>query len=255
VNKNDSKIQITGNGLKLIAIVTMLVDHFAYGIYYNMAVQNGWYITIFGIELYRFMRLVGRIAFPIYCFLLVEGYFKTRDKRKYAFRLLTLAIISEYPFDKALNYHSSFWDYNNVIFTLFVGLLVIWAIDEIRWGRVSFISDYRLRNIAPVIPFALGCGLTWLTHTDYKAVGIATIVVMYYLHGEERIYRLVAFAAGVVILILGCSTREATAFVALIPLYYYNGKRGSNSLLLRHFFNSFYPVHLAVIAIAKYLLF
>lgn len=247
--------QITGNSLKLIAILTMLVDHFAYGIYYNLAVQNGWYITVCGIEIYRLMRLIGRIAFPIYCFLLVEGFFYTRNKRKYAIRLLVLAIISEIPFDKAVNYHASVWDYNNVIFTLLIGFLVIWAIDEIRWGRVSFITDYQARNLAPVIPFTLGCGLTLLMHTDYKAAGVATIVAMYYLHGDTRYYRLLAYFVGVMILVLGCKNTEAVALIALVPIYFYKGNRGSKSLLLRHVFNSFYPVHLAIIAFVKYLLF
>lgn len=247
--------QITGNSLKLIAIITMLVDHFAVGIYYTLAVQNRWYITICGIEIYRLMRLIGRIAFPIYCFLLVEGFFNTSNKRKYALRLLGLAIVSELPFDKAVNWHESIWDYNNVIFTLLVGFLVIWAIDEIRWGRVSFISDYQARNLAAVIPFILGCGLTWVMHTDYKVVGVATIVAMYYLHADTRLYRLLAFFAGVMILVLGAKKPEAVALFALIPLYYYQGNRGSKSKVLRHAFNSFYPLHLAVIAFVKYLLF
>ncbi|MBQ1547390.1 MAG: hypothetical protein IIZ61_03265, partial [Lachnospiraceae bacterium] len=116
--------------LKMIAVCSMLIDHFGATVVEryidaNMLWDGNWYI------IYRTLRCIGRLAFPIYCFFIVEGFKYTRSRPKYAIRLLAFAFISEVPFDMA--FQKSFFDmsYNNVFFTLFLGLLTIWAIDEV----------------------------------------------------------------------------------------------------------------------------
>ena len=116
---------ISGFALKVIAIVSMFIDHTAVIILPEIieSATNTYSkadIKVVGLQfLFLFMRIVGRLAFPIFAFLLVEGFFHTGSRLRYAARLLVFAIISELPFD--LSFHDSLFDmsYNNVFFTLF----------------------------------------------------------------------------------------------------------------------------------------
>ena len=113
---------ISGYWLKVIAVVSMLIDHTSAVILEQIP----------GLENPAFlMRIIGRAAFPIYCFLLVEGFYHTRSRAKYAGRLFLFALISEVPFDLAFS--RRMWDFssNNVFFTLLFGLLVIWGVVEL----------------------------------------------------------------------------------------------------------------------------
>jgi hypothetical protein len=130
---------MSGSTLKLIAIITMLIDHTAATILQRLIVQgqlgmdlsNTQSVMDFyahnGVLLacYSIMRLIGRLGFPLFCFLLVEGFQHTRNVWKYAGRLAVFALISEIPFDLALFAHPFYWDNQNVFFTLFAGLLVL----------------------------------------------------------------------------------------------------------------------------------
>ncbi len=122
---------ITGNTLKIIAIVTMLIDHIGVAIFENGMLKYqdnslAW-VSIANLVL----RTIGRIAFPIFCFLLVEGFFHTRDIKKYGTRLFLFALISEIPFDLAVFDTWFYPGYQNVYFTLFIGLWVIYWYDKV----------------------------------------------------------------------------------------------------------------------------
>lgn len=142
---NNSKRGINATVIKLVAIVCMLIDHVAAGLLYRM-IDVGMLsissITILGEEvrleiiIYQLMRGIGRISFPIFCFFIVQGFLLTRKRWKYAARLLLFALISEIPFDFMLYGRFFYWGYQNVYFTLLIGLLVIWLIDITR-NRVS----------------------------------------------------------------------------------------------------------------------
>lgn len=139
VQKNERK-GISGSTLKLIAIITMLIDHTAATILdrtliarglYNLDGTNSMAVQEFlrqnGAIYYTdvAMRFIGRIAFPIFCFLLVEGFIHTRNQWKYTLRLAIFALISEIPFDLAFNGHFFDMGYQNVFFTLTIGMLVM----------------------------------------------------------------------------------------------------------------------------------
>lgn len=133
---------IPGSTIKIIAVAAMLIDHVAAALLTRMLIQKGaWALRYMGEEarnawmaenglLYygtEVMRIIGRLGFPIFCFLLVEGFQKTRNRHKYAFRLGLFALISEIPFDlafcgKVLEFH-----YQNVYFTLLIGMLFMEA--------------------------------------------------------------------------------------------------------------------------------
>ncbi len=220
---------ISGSTLKLIAIVTMFIDHT--GATVIRAIQRHPAVTAdpelytLWLHIYQAARSIGRLAFPIFCFLLVEGFLHTRNVRKYAGRLFLFALISEVPFDIALKGSWYFPAKQNVYFTLLIGLLVIAAISRIteNWTRNQLLS---------VLPIAAGMYLALLIDTDYNYKGVFLIAVLYLMR-YSRLYQCLAGAASV--------AWELPAPLAFIPVYLYNGRRG---LRLKYFFYWFYPAHL-----------
>lgn len=133
---------ISGSTVKIVAVVAMLIDHVAAAVLTRQIMANGYVDAVRGTEnqlagwmaenavlFYGMtaMRMVGRLGFPIFCFLLVEGFQRTRDVRKYALRLGVFALISEIPFDLAITGNPFNLGYQNVYFTLLLGLLGLWG--------------------------------------------------------------------------------------------------------------------------------
>ena len=159
---------ISGSTLKMIAVVSMTIDHTAATILARYLVSGGlssqgWY------DCYRLMRGIGRIAFPIYCFLLIEGFLHTRNRTKYAGRLLLFAAISEIPFDMAFSGKILEFSYQNVFFTLFIGLLTIMLIAKAE--RQQTLSPV-LRSLCFVGIMFGGMGCATLLRTDYSYYGV-----------------------------------------------------------------------------------
>ena len=234
-----SSISLSGSTLKIIAILSMAIDHFAasilyYGILLPAApISQGtpeW--TIY--QIYNAMRFIGRIAFPIFCFLLVEGFFHTSNRKKYAFRLFLFALLSEFPFDFALFQTPMTWEYQNVFFTLLLGFLTIWAMEHKKNSMYAIPIHLLI--------FLLGCVIAYALRTDYDYYGIILIVVLYIFRGNRTLQT-----------IAGCLSLlwEAPACLAFLPINLYNGKRG---LSMKYFFYSFYPMHLLIYGIITYFL-
>lgn len=137
----DLKKGLSGSTIKLIAIIAMLIDHTAATILERMMMRAGYTLVMSDNRLmsawiaghpllyysYITMRLIGRFGFPIFCFLLVEGFVHTRNRVKYALRLFLFALISEIPFDLAVHGEWFYTQYQNVFFTLFIGLITMCA--------------------------------------------------------------------------------------------------------------------------------
>ena len=227
---------ISGYWLKMIAVLSMLIDHTSAVILESIP----------GMEVIAFsMRLIGRLAFPIYCFLLVEGFFYTRSRKKYALRLFGFALLSEIPFDLAFN--SKVWDasYNNVFFTLLLGLLVIWGVDTVRknvgpetWGTAAAVL--RPLFIAGIV--LAGGAAAILLRTDYSAVGVLAIFLMYMAHPSN----VRSMCSGVLILGALGGLIELVALVDVVLISFYNGTRGKQ---IKYFFYLFYPVHLLLLCL------
>ena len=131
--KGDKDMQtrgLSGSTLKLLAIITMFIDHVGAAVLARMIIMGNNTELLY--KVYLTMRTIGRIAFPIFCFLLIEGFEHTRDRKKYALRLLAFAAISEIPFDLAFNSKVLEFGYQNVFFTLFIGLVTIMAMHEVE---------------------------------------------------------------------------------------------------------------------------
>lgn len=211
---------ITGSTLKIIALSSMLLDHI------------GAVLIVSPVPYYA-LRLIGRISFPIICFLLVEGFLHTRHLFRYAFRLFLFALISEIPYDLAFHDTLFYRESQNVFFTLLIGLMVIFAMQRLE----CFLPDKPfLCLICHVTVIAAGMTAAWQLKTDYSYIGILVIVLLYALRSKR------AFAMTSACFFLCCLTiLEITAFAAVPLTKAYNGKRG---LSLKHVFYLFYSVHL-----------
>lgn len=229
---------LSGSALKWIAISTMFIDHLAAGILLRW-LRTNW--TDEGYRMYTLMRGIGRIAFPIFCFLLTEGFFHTRDRKKYALRLGAFALISEVPFDLLFNGQVLENGYQNVFFTLFIGFVTMTAMDAVR--RTAGGGAVPPGGGAAVIPAAgqavtaiLGMAAAEILRTDYGALGVMSILV-FYVFRKTRPAQIIA----------GCLAFvwwEPPALLAFLPIALYNGKRGRN---IKYFFYLFYPVHLLLL--------
>ena len=236
MNQIKSRFGIDSFALKMIAIAAMLTDHIGAGIY---PTQIWW-------------RVAGRLAFPIFAFLLCEGYFHTSSVKRYAIRLGVFALISEVPFD--LFHNGGLFDANaqNIFLTLLIGLLTMYLMD--RYGRRidgknGFGSDLFKRSLIMMS----GIFLAEFIHSDYGAFGVATILIFYMLR-ERRVLALACVAAanllyGLLSVSFGYMPTQAFAAAAVIPIYLYNGKKGHS---LKYAFYAFYPAHIAAITAVKY---
>ena len=166
---------MSGTALKWIAVISMLIDHTAEVLMnHNAALTEPIWAQI-----YVLMRGIGRIAFPIYAFLLVEGFLHTRDVKKYLTRMFLFAVVSEIPFDLAVFHTPFYWGYQNVFFTLFLGLL---ALAGIRWGEKDGLWKQALALIMCV-------GAAQLINCDYGAFGVFFIVLLYMTRYDKKTRR------------------------------------------------------------------
>jgi hypothetical protein len=233
---------LSGSTLKIIAIVTMLIDHIGLCIWLRLPDlgylvpevmdRDKWW------DIYIALRQIGRTAFPLFCFLLVEGFMHSKSRLKYALRLFAFCWISQAPFYYAslgLTEPMKF----NVFFTLFIGFMAIWGMEGARrlWYKPHLFLPFW------VLIAAGSAYLAFQLDTDYRHWGVLLIVAFYALHE----WRVVALVAGYVLLYW-----EPFCFPAFILAWFYNGKRG---LKLKYVFYIFYPVHFVVLyVIWRYLL-
>lgn len=241
---------LSGSALKWIAIVTMFIDHLGVTLVWN------WYLQSFSpvaIELYSLMRAVGRVAFPIFCFMIVEGYIHTGSKGKYALRLGLFCLIAELPFDLAV-WGEIPYSGQNVFFTLLLGLLAIWAGDTLS-QRLDWHPVFLTGGAALV----LGMTADYL-QTDYGFFGVLLIAALYLgrqLRKEADFNtRLLQLLLGTLTILWYCWSHynwlELMAVGGLGLTLLYNGERGNGP---KWFFYWFYPIHLGILGIAVYLLF
>ena len=234
---------LNGNQLKLIAVISMLCDHaairlLAYGLIPALYVAGKDTVAECWNQAFWILRSVGRMAFPIYVFLLTEGFCHTRNRRRYALRLGVFALISEIPFD--LLVYGKIWDTHsqNVFFTLFLGVLMLTAVDWI--GRNTDAAHSQYRQMAVIVGAAL---LAWFLRTDYDAAGIMLIAVLFW-------FRLTPDTACLAGFVLMAAAEFRPVYIPGLAVSFflircYNGTRGSWKG--KWFFYLVYPVHLLVL--------
>lgn len=240
--------------LRNLAMVLMLIDHLAASFWPDLL----------------FLRYIGRLAFPLFAFLIVEGYCHTKNFQKYLLRILATAIISDLPFQALVNDNWQYHPFQNVLWTFLIGLVALFAIDKLKetLPRIPWIGALI------AIGFGAFCLTEWLS-TDYHGLGVMTIIGFYLFRGNT----LQARIGQILTLILAnlfLANLEMVQYVGidnlglywdyygmelLSPQYYailslpilwlYNGEAGYHSKAYQTFSYVFYPLHLLVIGLTK----
>lgn len=241
----ESKPFFSGSQLKWLAIFAMLLDHMAKIISFQptttmlLPYANEVHPLLhFTQIIFPIFIMIGRLAFPIFCFLLVEGFIHTSNTKKYLLRLSLFALIAEVPYDLAFSHQFIDLKSQNVFFTLLIGLIVIIGLKKIQ---VQSLTSGLLAVI--IVGAGIFCA-EWL-RTDYAGwIGVLLITSFYLLRDE----RLIKSIVGALILL----QNSFFGLIAFVPIYFYNGQRGKQ---WKYFFYWFYPIHLLVLyGIQKYVI-
>lgn len=192
------------------------------------------------------LRCVGRLAFPLFAFMAVEGYLHTRSLKKYLLRLLMLAVISEIPFDLLVS--GSVFDpmHQNVIWTIILGLCCIRAFENISAGRKMMLS-------AVVIIAALGAAI--IARVDYSSAGVLTLLAFYAFRGNTvrcRLLQLLSLAFINLVLLGGIEFAfpyQALAVLSLPIIWLYDGSQGPHNGFIKAANYLFYPAHMLILAL------
>ena len=235
--------ELTAAVLHIIAMTLMLMDH----LWATLLPAREW------------LTCAGRVAFPIFAFMAVEGYFHTRSFKKYILRMLLFAVLSEIPFD--LMYCGT-WFYpvhQNVLWTFLLGLLGVWLMEQVRKKGKTWM--YLLVCVL-VVPAGLVLGT--LCMVDYYGVGVLTVFVFYFLHGRKwwcflgqlaALYWLnVELLGGLMypVQLFGMEfelCQQGLALLALIPIWLYRGRQGYHSKPFQYLCYAFYPVHMLLLVV------
>ena len=233
---------LSSAALRYLALFLMLLDH----TWVALVQPNQFWMTC-----------VGRLAFPIFAFLIAEGFYHTSNRKRYALRLFVGGVISEIPFNVFAVANFVNPNHQNVMFTLLFGLLALWAF---RWAQenggvwrylaacAAFAAlyvladrlrvDYRGRGVTMVVMFGLLRGVKWEKLWQVLCLGILCYCM------PSRILHIGVFAFPI----------QNLGVLALLPIWLYNGEPGRKSKPLQYGAYLFYPAHLGVLAVLRRLL-
>ena len=224
---------LSGSTLKLIALFTMMCDHVGSILLSRSELGMTPFLSIgsHGLTLYAVSRMIGRIAFPIYCFLITEGFIHTHDRKRYGISLLIFALISEIPWNLEHSGHLTH-PTQNVFFTLFLGYLGICAVEKYK-------EDTQRLLLSLLALF----GASFLLKCDYGCRGFALIVLIYVLRDRKVLQAILG----------SCMVSSAyAAIIAFIPINLYNGERGFiKGKALKYAFYVAYPLHIFILYLIR----
>ena len=242
------KFELTSFHLHIIAMALMLCDH----LWVTLVPGNDWLTDI------------GRIAFPIFAFMTVEGFFHTKDLKKYVKRLLFFALISEIPFNLVVAGSVFYPLHQNVLWTFLIGIGLMWineqAKDKKAWVRF-------LVGIGTVL---MGFIIGLITFVDYHYAGVMTVLAFYFFRGRNwkcflaqllcLIYINAEILSGYeyVFEFFGREwhiLRQSFAVFALIPIWLYRGKQGYYNRAVKELYYRFYPAHLIILWLIRQIIY
>ncbi len=235
--------------LKIIGFILMTCDH----AWATIAVQYTW------------LTAIGRLTFPIFAFLTVEGFFHTKNFKKYLLRMLIFALIAELPFNMMSGGGLLYPFHQNVLFTFCLALLFLFLEEKARAkGPVIFV----LASVGIVLVSFLAGTLTFV---DYNGYGQWMVLLFYFCHFIPKRFAWLVEAAGLVYInwfMMGGLVWEVTLFgkacmipeqglavFALLFIWMYNGKPGPKSKAIQYACYAYYPAHILVLVILNHLLF
>ena len=214
--------------LKIIAIIAMAIDHI------------GAVLVPGNTTYYLICRGIGRLAFPIFVFLLIEGFYHTKNVRKYLLRLGVFAMISEVPFDLAF-YKGVDLVHQNIFLTLFLGLFMVSLMHIVR-NKSGF--NKITKDIICIVLVIMVGAIAELLAVDYGCVGILLIALFYFFRGENLYLGASILFAMILLWIYYGVDIYLLAVFAIIFIRKYNGKKGKS---IKYAFYAFYPTHLILL--------
>lgn len=240
------KPDISSCGLHILAMVLMFCDH----LWATVVPGNDWLTDI------------GRLAFPIFAFMTVEGYFHTRNLKKYVLRLFVFALISEIPFNLMLGSRIFYPIHQNVLWTFLLGIAMI------RWNEKAKNAPVWRRILRAASSAAVGFLVGTVTMVDYFGAGVLMVLTFYFLRGRkwwQFAGQLIALYYINTEILSGFSyqwelfgrtvwvVRQSFAVLALIPIWLYRGRQGHHSKAFRWLCYGFYPAHMLLLALIRML--
>ncbi len=238
---------LSASTLHILAMAFMLLDHL-----WATVISGQWWMTA-----------IGRLAFPIFAFMITEGYYHTKNLRRYVRRLLICALISEIPFNLMTTGSPIYPFHQNVIWTFLLGIWLIHLNEKARTKKVWI----RILVLLGTLVVGYLAGL--ITFVDYYGAGVLTVLVFALFRERNPWCRLGQLAALFVlnVLTLGGVTYyvpffgielpvriQALALLALIPIWFYRGRQGIRSRTFQHFRYAFYPAHMLILALIAILI-
>ncbi len=221
---------LSSSTLHIIAMASMLCDHIGAVLFPQL----------------EWMRIIGRLAFPIYCFMLAEGYRHTSNAKNYLMRLLIAGVISEVPFDMAFYRSFIFWRHQNVMFNLAISLMTLMVIDRVKKKG----DDLRSRLLMGFISMA-GFLIATITFTDYYGTGVLLVLAFWQFSGNTWKDRLTQVLMLVLVNTVIFGGTQSWATLAVIPIWLYSGQRGIKGKPFKYFCYAFYPLHLLVLGLTN----
>lgn len=245
------RLQTTSMMLHIMAMVFMLCDH----LWGTIVPGNDW------------LTCIGRLTFPIFAFMIVEGYFRTKNLKKYVLRLLIFAVISEIPFNLVMGSQLFYPIHQNVLWSFLISIGLIYLNEltkKIRRKWLRIIIGIIVGCASVLVGYIIGI----ITFVDFYHAGILTVLVFYFFR-KRKWWCYIAQAVclwyinvemlggfGYEFSLFGQThffTRQGIALLALIPIWLYRGKQGYHSKWLQYFYYAFYPAHLLILGIIKLL--
>lgn len=234
-------VQISSAGLHILAMGFMLCDH----LWAMLFPAQGW------------LTCVGRLAFPIFAFMIAEGYRHTHSLRRYLLRMLFWAAAAEIPFNLMYSNSVYYPFHQNVLWTFLLSLILIALIDKCRTRFPPVGAGLATAGLA-----LLGYVLGYLTMVDYYGVGVLMVLTFFLFPGRDwksrlgqlfclyvlNVHLLGGFFYEVVVFGFKLEiVQQSLALLALIPIWLYQGRQGFRSRAFQAACYAFYPAHMLVL--------